>query len=155
MIKKKILKSTQNKIANAVDTLKSFSDSTVSGNDIILNGIYIVNNSADPVTLTMLFNNIGIAASTEVMLDNNTIPPKVQGSLRNFGVGTNTDVAGKFLRVFSAVAPTNMTPVPDNLKIDISLSGGTGTVPYTLPSFTLNTVGEKINISISIFFLHI
>lgn len=155
MAKKKILKSTQNKITKAVSTLKSFSDSAVSGSDIILNGIYLINDSDNPVVLTILFNNIGIAASTEVMLDNNTIPPKVQGSLQNFVVGTNKEVAGKFIRIFSAAAATNLTPVPDDLKIDFSLSGGAGTVSYPLPPFTLSEVGSKVNISISIFCLHI
>lgn len=155
MAKKKILKSTQNKIAKAVDILKSFSDSSVSGSDIILNGIYLVNGSSDPVTLTMLFNNIGVATSTDVLLDNNSLKSKIQGSLTNFVVGTNAAVAGKFLKVFSAVGASNLTPVPDDLKIDFSLSGGVSTVSYPLPPFKLNKVGDKVNISISIFFLHI
>jgi hypothetical protein len=155
MAKKKLLKSTQNKVTKAQDTLKTFSNSAVSGNDIILNGIYLVNDSAGKVTLTMLFNNIAIAGSTEVLLDNNTIPPTVQGSLKNFVLGKNAEIAGKFLHVFSAVKATNLTPVPDDLKIDISLSGGAGTVAYPLPAYTLKADGETVNLSISIFLLHI
>lgn len=155
MAKNKIPKATQNKIAKAADVLKSFSDSSVSGTDIVLNGIYLVNGSAGPVVLTMLFNNIGAATSTDIMLDTNTLAPKVQGSVTDFAVGTNAAVAGKFIKVFSAVAATNLTPVPDDLKVDFSLSGGAGPVSYPLPAFKLNNVGDKVNISISIFLLHI
>lgn len=155
MAKKKILKSTQNKIAKAVDVLKSFSDASVSGNDIILNAIYLVNDTADAVKLTMQFNNIGAATSTDIMLDSSTLSSKIQGSVQDFVVGTNAAAAGKFLKVFSAVAATNLTPVPDDLKIDFSLSGGASTVSYPFPPFTLNKVGDKANLSISIFFLHI
>jgi hypothetical protein len=155
MPKKKILKSTQNKLAKAVDVLKSFSTGVVQGNDIILNDLYLVNDTDNPVTFTILFNNVGVATSTDVFLDNNLLKEKILGSITDFPVGTNKSVAGKFLKIFSAILVTPLTPVPDDLKVDFSISGGASNVSYPLPSFKISAAGDKVNLDISIFFLHV
>lgn len=155
MPKRKILKSIQNRLAKAVNTLKSFSIGTVQGNDIILNDLYQVNDSENPVTFTIRFNNIGVATSTDIFLDNNLLQDKILESIIDFPIGANKNVAGKFLKIFSAILVTPLTPVPDDLKVDFSISGGASTVSYPLPSFKINAAGDKVNLNISIFFLHV
>jgi hypothetical protein len=156
MAKKKVSKGTQNKLTQAAATLQNFSSSSVVASDIILNSIYLVNGSDDPVTLTIMFNNIAVAASTNLFLNSNPIlPPKIVGSLQNKLIETNKNASGNFLNIFSGILVTNLTPVPDKLKVDISLSGGASAVSYPLPEFDLKAIGDKVNLSISIFFMHI
>ena len=154
MAKKKVLKSTQTKLNNAVTTLQNFSKSAVEGNDIILNGMFLVNDTDTPINLTILFNNIAIGTSSDILLNTSpVIPPKFVGSVKDLTIASNKNAAGNFLNIFSAVLATNLTPVPDDLKVEISLTNGVSTVSYPLPSFKLNSVGDRANLSISIFFL--
>ncbi len=155
MAKKKILKSTQNKLTNAVEALKAFSNAVVSGKDIILNDLYKVNDSGDPVTFTLNFNNIGVSTSTDIFLDNNLLQEKVHGSITGFPVGSNKEVRSKFLKIFSSIVTTPLTPLPAKLKVDFIISGGDGPVTYEIPSFDLKQVGDTVNLDISIFFLHL
>lgn len=155
MAKKKILKSTQTKLAKAAAALKSFSSGIVSGNTIILSDLYIVADSGNNVTFTLSFNNIGSAASTDVFLNNQLSQGKLKDSVINFPLGTNDAVSGKFMKLFSTVAVTNLTPLPDKLKAEFSISGGTAPKSYPLPDFTFNAAGDKASLDISIFFLHV
>ena len=155
MLKKKISKIIVTKISKAVGTLKSFSSATVSGNDIILNDFYAVNDEDSPVTFTFSFNNIGLAVTTDILLDNVVVKEKITESIRDFAIGSDKTVANKFLKLFSSAAATSITSVPAELKVDLVISGGVATKSYPLSSFTLNEAGDTVNIDISIFFLHV
>ena len=153
MATKKLLKSTQNKLKAAAAALNEFSTGAVINGDIILNDLYKVSAPGGPITFTLRYNNTGMAASTDVLLDDKVLKTKVRDSITDFPVGTK--VAGKFLKIFSAFSATSLTPVPDKLKVDFIISGGKETVTYTLPDFKLTTTGDQGNINISIFFLNV
>jgi hypothetical protein len=156
MATKKIPKATITKVSKAAETLQSFSSATVVGNDIILNSIYLVTDSPNNVIVNLEFSNTGIAALSEVMLNNTDLPNgKIKGSVINFPVGSNSSVKGSFLKIFSALAVTNKTPVPDDLKVNFTLSGGQSDAEFILPEFKLQKTGDNVNLNLSIFFLHV
>lgn len=142
-------------LSNAIQTIKAFTTGVVSGNDIILNDKYQVDASNNQVTFTLEFNNIGVATSTDVFLDNVQLANAAHGSLIDFSVDTDINVDGKFLKIFSAIVISTLTPLPDNLEVDFTIKGGIKSVNYPLPVFKLNAVGETVNLDISIFFFHL
>lgn len=124
----------------------------VSGNDIILSDLYDVNSSGNMVSFTLRFNNIGVATTTDVFLGPDQKASDEHGSLIDFPVDTNTNVAKKFLKIYSVITTTNLTPLPDHVKVDFIIKGGARQVSYPLPDYQLNEAGDSVNLDISIFF---
>ncbi len=142
-------------LKNSVQTLKAFSHSVISGNDIILNDKYQVDASSNQITFSLEFNNVGAATTTDVFLDSLKKVDAANGSLINSLVDTDLNVDGKFLKIFSAVTATSLTPLPDDLKVDFTISGGVNDVTYPLSAFKLNAAGDTVNLDIEILKLFI
>ncbi|MEO6685204.1 MAG: hypothetical protein ABIN24_04535 [Dyadobacter sp.] len=162
MAKKKNVKTKANKLrlANAVQILKGFTTGLNSDDVISFTDLYQVNNSSSPITFTLQFNNIGVGATTDAVLHDvhsgDVIKAdKARDSLINIPVDTNKNVDGKFLNIKSEVTATSLTPVPDDLKVAFSISGGTENKNFILPDAKFESSGNSIFIDISIFFFHI
>lgn len=159
---KKVSKAAEVKLAKALETIRAFSTEEASLNGVALRDIYQVNkDSLNQITFTLDFRNFGVSAVTDsaVLHDVNgtdkTLVSGVTGSILNEPVGTNEEANGKFLNILSSVMATNETPVPQDLKVDFSITGGAAPRNYTIPNATFNSVGDRIIIDISIFFFHV
>lgn len=161
MAKKNVrTKANKIKLTKALQTIRSFSSEESSLNGVTLTDLYQVNNSSNDVSFALDFKNFGVAATTDAVLhdvngSDTSLVNKATGSISNKVVGTNSGVDGKFLNITSAVTASSQTPVPVDLKVEFSISGGVAPRTYIITSATFNSVGDTIIIDISIFFFHL
>jgi hypothetical protein len=164
--KKKLTKAGKLKLIKAVETIESFSvvssekDTSDSPVQDILNitDSYRIKNAGDPLTFNLIYKTKGVGAITNALLHNavtsvnRQIVINERDSLVTHPIEIDTVANRQFLEMRSIVAATNLTPVPADLEVEFSISGGIDDKVYTIPPATFKASGDQIILEISIFF---
>ena len=159
---KTISKATKLKMIKAAQTLNAFpsekNDTPASKalNVLPVTDTYILGKTGSGVTFSLIFNNKGVGALTDAELHNVTDPDKVlvkggRDSQINIAIGTDNNLNAIFLNINAVVAATNLTPLPSDLDVDFSITGGIVPRTYTIPPAQFKNVGDSFIIDISIF----
>ncbi len=110
---------------------------------------YQVNDSYNPVTMCVFPGDTGQAALTEVYLEKEKIISDQEGPLIDVDLGTNSNLAGKFLDVYTVV--TDIPGEPDLTNLRFQLNGGVLPYEYYMER-TIQNQGDSVVFKISIFF---
>ncbi|MDR0793609.1 MAG: hypothetical protein LBE82_09905 [Chitinophagaceae bacterium] len=90
---------------------------------------YVVNDTTDDVTLTLLFGDIGVTVNSTILLDG-TVLLNQKGNLTNYSIGKNADLAGKILSIYSMISATSGATYTE---AKLYLNGGV--IPEQYPPF--------------------
>ncbi|HVS94201.1 MAG TPA: hypothetical protein VHE59_19325 [Mucilaginibacter sp.] len=134
----------------AFQTLNSPNAVSTSDSQLSLTTSYQVDGSNNDVQISLVFGPVGVAATSQIKLDDNVLAAAQVGSVNNFSIGANQAISGKFLTIYSIVTVTNATPVPANLTVDFSINGGVNSYSHSL-SYTENNAGGSALFLIDIF----
>jgi hypothetical protein len=166
MASKKVTKAAKIRLIKAANAIENFSassaekDLTDSPLQDILNitETYRINNDGSMLTFNLIYRNPGVAAITNAKLHdpisstNAIVVNKEQDSLTNHSIAIDTMANKKFLEMRSIVVASDITPVPADLLVEFSISGGVEDVTFTVPPSSFKEVGDQIILDISIFF---
>jgi hypothetical protein len=112
---------------------------------------YMVNNSDSEVYLTIYPGDNRQTAVTDIYLDGNAPTTGVQGSLENYLLGSNENLGGKYLDVYTAITDTSSDS--DLTSLDFKLEGGVDPYKFYMEKSVLNE-GATVLYKMSIMFLN-
>lgn len=110
---------------------------------------YKIDKSDNLVLMNVFPGDNGQAASTEAYLEGEKIIPAQDAPVENFKVGTNKQLRGKLLEVYTAV--TDIPGKPDLTSFRFQLSGGVKPYEYYVEK-TVQNQGDTVLYKITIFF---
>ncbi|WP_315820492.1 hypothetical protein [Paraflavitalea speifideaquila] len=111
--------------------------------------LYKTNNTNNPISLTVQPGDNGQSAVSDANLDGASLFKGTVGTITNFQLGTNTNLEGKFLEVYTLITDTSQET--DLTSFDFSLQGGVAPYKYSMQK-TLQSQGASIVYKVTIFF---
>jgi hypothetical protein len=165
-VNKKPTKAAKLNLVKAADIIEKFSSSSAEKDlsdsplqDILnITETYRIKNDGTPLAFTLRYRNPGVGAISNGKLHNpltskNTvIVNKEKDSLINHSIAVDTVANKQFLEIRSTVAASDLTPVPTDLSVEFSISGGVEDKEFSIPASAFKEVGDQIILDISIFF---
>ena len=111
---------------------------------------YQVADTDSPVTCSLRFGPVGVAAVTDAKLDRTSIVDQKDGDVEQV-LGAGKDIAGATLSTFSAVTATAESGAPIALQVTFTITGGIADYRNSM-SLTANNVGDAIRFMTTVIF---
>lgn len=108
--------------------------------NIVLNTVYITENSEQPITLEVNAGPVGQTSDMTITLDQQIIADEIAGDFPATVIGSNNGLKGKILRIVATIADTSKKTNITSLKIH--LKGGAEAIEFPL-SKTVESQGAS------------
>lgn len=110
---------------------------------------YQVDDSDRQIKFDLIIGDIGQASISTIKLDDNILLGNHEGTLVDYPVGENRNVANKFLNITTIV--TDVSQNHNRTGINFSIRGGRNPYNYALSKVVVNQ-GDSVAYKIEIFF---